>query len=149
MGINLSRLADTIYPGKKIIVWVHNFHIRHNQEAVSATPVKTMGAWVVEAFRPELYTIGLYMYRGSAAYNNRDIYNIPTPYPNSLEAICYRARCKFLFVDMLNEQLNPGNSRMFEEIFARGWGKYHYPMILRDQYDGILFIDTVHPPNYL
>ncbi len=148
MGMNLSTLANTIYPGKKIIVWAHNFHIRHNQEAVSATPVKTMGAWVVDEFRPELYTIGLYMYRGRAAYNNRDIYTIPTPYPNSLEAICYRARCKFLFVDMLNEQLNTGNSWMFERIYARGWGTFNYIMILRDQYDGILFIDTVNPPSY-
>jgi len=149
MGINLSTLANTIYPGKKIIVWAHNFHIRHNQEAVNSTPVKTMGTWVAEEFKPILYTIGLYMYRGSAAYNNRDIYNIPTPYPNSLEAICYRARCKFLFVDMLNEQLNTGNSWMFECIYARSWGKGNFMMILRDQYDGILFIDTVNPPSYI
>jgi erythromycin esterase len=149
MGTNLITLANTIYPGKKIIVWAHNFHIRHNQEAVSASPVKTMGAWVAEEFRPELYTIGLYMYRGSAAYNNRDIYTIPTPYFNSLEAICYRARCKFLFVDMLNEQLNTGNAWMFERIYVRSWGKYNYTMILRDQYDGILFIDTVNPPSYM
>ena len=39
-----------------------------------------MGSYVLERFRPELYTIGLYMNRGTAAFNDRSIYAIdPAP----------------------------------------------------------------------
>ena len=74
---------------------------------------------------------------------------ITSPYKDSLEAICYRARCKYLFVDMLYQVESEGNSWMFTTIEAKSWGKYPNFMVLRDQYDGILFIHTVNPPDYL
>ena len=147
MAENLSFLANTIYPGKKIIVWAHNFHLRHNVKGEESG--YHMGAWVVKEFRPVLYTIGLYMYQGEAAWNDGSIYTIYPPTKDSLEAICYRARCKYLFVDMLNQVESEGNSWMFTSIVAKSWGKYSYVMVLRDQYDGILFIHTVNPPDYL
>jgi erythromycin esterase len=147
MAENLSFLANTFYPGKKIIVWAHNFHLRHNVKGES--PVYFMGAWVAKEFRPVLYTIALYMYQGKAAHNDRSIYTIYSPNKDSLEAICYRARCKYLFVDMLNQVESEGNSWMFTSIEAKSWGIYRHVMVLRDQYDGILFIHTVNPPDYL
>jgi len=147
MAENLSFLVNTLYPGKKIIVWAHNFHLRHN--AKGEEPGYYMGAWVVKEFRPVLYTFGLYMYQGEAASNDRSIYAILPPNKNSLEAVCYRARCKYLFVDMLNQVESEGNSWMFTSIEAKSWGKYQHVMVLRDQYDGILFIHTVNPPDYL
>jgi erythromycin esterase len=148
MAENVSVLVNTMYPGRKIIMWAHNYHIRHNEAAVTYG-YQSMGFWVKEEFRPVLYTVGLYMYRGQAALNNREIYDIASPAPNSLEAICYRARCKYLFVDMLHEEQNPGNAWMFQPIKCKSWGKYDHSMILREQYDAILFIDTVKPPDYL
>lgn len=147
MAENLSFLANTLYPGKKIIVWAHNFHLRHNVKG--ELPGYHMGAWVVKEFRPVLYTLGLYMYQGKAAMNDRSIYTISPPNQDSLEAICYRARCKYLFVDMLFQEECEGNSWMFTSIEAKSWGKYPHVMVLRDQYDGILFIHTVNPPDYL
>ncbi|UCH97883.1 MAG: erythromycin esterase family protein, partial [Candidatus Aminicenantes bacterium] len=147
MAENLSFLANTIYPGKKIIVWAHNFHLRHNVKG--EIPVPSMGAWTADEFRPVLYTIGLYMYQGKAAWNDRRVYTIAPPDKDSLEAICYRARCKFLFVDMLYQVECEGNSWMFTSIEAKTWGKYLRVMVLRDQYDGILFIHTVNPPDYI
>jgi erythromycin esterase len=108
-----------------------------------------MGTWVEQEFRPVLYTIGLYMYRGKMANNSRMVYDIQPASPNSLQAICYQARCKFLFVDLLHQVETGGNSWMFREIEVLEEGKYFPLMVLRDQYDGILFIDTVNPPDYL
>jgi erythromycin esterase len=147
MAENLSFLANTIYPDKKIIVWAHNFHMRHNVK--EEEPGYYMGSWVVKEFRPELYTIGLYMYQGEAAKNDRTIYSIYPPNQDSLEAICYRTRCKYLFVDMLNQVESEGNSWMYTAIEAKSWGIYQHVMVLRDNYDGILFIHTVNPPDYL
>ncbi|MGD2088961.1 MAG: erythromycin esterase family protein [Candidatus Aminicenantes bacterium] len=81
--------------------------------------------------------------------NDRSIYTISPPNRDSLEAICYQARCKYLFVDMLFQEESEGNSWMFTTIEAKSWGKYRHFMVLRDQYDGILFIHTVNPPDYL
>jgi len=88
------------------------------------------------------------MYRGKAAMNNRDIYSIEPALPGSLESIFYQARKKYCFVDMANEQREAGNSWMFESIYSKSWGTIDLQMILKDQYDGILFIDTVNPPQY-
>lgn len=148
MAENLSVLANRLYPDKKIMVWAHNFHIRHDGEAVDTYPVQTMGSWVFEEFAPELYTIGLYMYRGTAAYNDRTVYSILPPTANSLEAIGYQARCKFIFIEMLNQVVTGGNSWMFMPVVAKEWGLQSLRMVLRDQYNGIIFIHTVSPPDY-
>ncbi len=75
MAENVTVLARDVYPERKILIWAHNFHIRYaNASTTSIQP--TMGAVVAERFRPDLYTIGLYMNRGSAAYNDRTIYVI-------------------------------------------------------------------------
>ena len=73
MANNLTFLANDLYPGRKIMVWAHNFHIRHDNSA-TASFQPTMGQWIRERFRDELYTIGLYMDRGTAAQNNRVVY---------------------------------------------------------------------------
>lgn len=146
MAENLACLAEQIHPGKKIMVWAHNFHIRHRQEDIDN--IKTMGHWVVDRFRSQLYTVGLYMYRGEAAWNNQAIYSISTHSADSLEAIGYQARLRLFFLDMLYREQVPGNSWMFMETESKRWGTYAMDSILRDQYDGIIFVDTVHPPVY-
>lgn len=147
MAENLACLAEKIHPGKKIMVWAHNFHIRHRQIDLSLT--KTMGHWLVDRFRPQLYTIGLYAYRGKMANNSRQVYSVVSHKADSLEAIGYRARLKIFFVDILFRDREPGNSWMFMEIPAKDSGIHDYPIISRDQYDGIIYVDTVHPPDYI
>jgi len=152
MAENVDFLVDQAYPGEKIIIWAHNFHIRHkNEETYHPYDYnkETMGAWVAERHRPYLYTVGLYMYRGSAATNSREIYDVYPTLQGSLEGIMYRARKKYVFVDMLGESDEPGNSWMFDAISAKSWGVSGVRMVPRDQYDAILFIDTVHPPHYV
>src|SRR5262249_36896485 len=73
MANNLDFLLNDLYPGKKVIVWAHNFHIQHREH--TARVPRTMGTWVADRHRKELYTIGLFMYRGNAATNER------LPYP--------------------------------------------------------------------
>ena len=149
MADNFDYLVNNIDPDKKIMLWAHNFHIRHNNSSVPYyNELKTMGTYISENYRDDLYTIGLYMYRGKAAMNNRDIYSIEPALPGSLESIFYQARKKYCFVDMANEQRHDGNSWMFESIYSKSWGTIDLQMILKDQYDGILFIDTVNPPQY-
>ena len=85
MANNLTFLANDLYPGRKIMVWAHNFHIRHDNPATTSRQ-PTMGQWIRERFRNELYTIGLYMDRGTAAQNNRVVY-YHQPRPGELDGM--------------------------------------------------------------
>lgn len=147
MANNLTFLANDLYPGRKIMVWAHNFHIRHANSSAQTQP--TMGQWIRERFRNELYTIGLYMDRGTAAQNNRTIYPINPAPVNSMEWIMANAGSPLLFMDFLHHQRADGNSWMFGSTVQRDWGVGGFEMIPRDQYDGVLFIDSVKPPSYI
>jgi erythromycin esterase len=105
---------------------------------------------VRERFRDELYTIGLYMNRGTAATNARAVYTINPAAENSMEWIMASAGSPFLFMDFLKQERNAGNSWMFESTPQREWGREPaFGMVPRDQYDGILFIDSVRSPSYI
>jgi erythromycin esterase len=151
MAANVDYLVESLYPNKKIAIWAHNFHIRHDQSGVQGDSygTETMGTYVAQRHRPDLYTVGLYMYRGQAAYNDRNTYRVGLSVENSVEAIFYQTRCKFVFLDMMGEQQNEGNEWMFGLTPVKTWGVRNIVMKPRDQYDAILFIDTVHPPDYI
>lgn len=146
MADNLTSLINEIYPGKKIIVWAHNFHISHAKNSQGDN--LQMGSWIVERFRKILYTIGLYIYQGKAATNTREIYDITGTCSNSLEEILIQPDEEYLFVDMLNQTRVDGNSWMFEEIWAKSWEAYYSLIVPRNSYDGLIYIKNVNPPDY-
>jgi erythromycin esterase len=155
MAENVDFLLNTLYPGKKIIVWAHNAHIRYNNQATQGNAFwlgrKTMGGWINERYYDAVYTIGFYFYRGQVASNNRQTVDVPWVNQGSLESILYRTGRKFIFVDLLHQTQQDGNTWMFMPIQAGELTGGYEPVILtlRDQYDGIIFIDTVNPPEYL
>jgi erythromycin esterase len=153
MADNIDYLLDRMYPGQKVIAWAHNAHIMHDRDVV--TPVvgtadypESMGMWIALRRRAELYTIGLFMYRGIAANNTRVLYPIRAPLENSLEALFYRPRKRWIFVDMLSRTSEAGTAWMFGPIPAKEWGTTDVRVVPRDQFDGVLFIDAVSPPRY-
>ena len=153
MADNVDFLLDRLYPGKKVMIWAHNSHIMHNHQATTflASPAplpQSKGAYISARRRAELYTIGLFMYRGEAANNGGAKYAIRPALPGSLEAVMYRTRKQWTFVDMLGQTRTAGTSWMFEAIPAKEWGTWDYRFSPRAQFDGILFIDTVNPPKY-
>jgi erythromycin esterase len=153
MANNLDFLLDELYPGKKVVVWAHNFHIQHRQNTRNAADttiqsVRSMGTWVAERHRPDLYTIGLFMYRGSAAMNNRVPYPIVQARSGRFESILHRAPWRYSFVDFSQARRERGSEWIFTPITGLSWGTNPERFIPRDEYDGVLFIDTVHVPNY-
>lgn len=148
MAENVKFLVNELYPEDKIIIWAHNLHISHDRRSMPGWSANSMGKWIVESYRPELYTIGLYMYRGKAAWNTREVYEITPVAKGSIESVLYRTRRKHCFVDMLGRERDEGNSWMFELVTGKYWGRTDWPLVPRNQYDAILFIDTVNPPSY-
>jgi len=152
MADNVSFLRSTIYPDEKIIIWAHNLHIRHKNEHLDQTEynkTKSMGSWLHERYPEDLYTIGLYMYRGQATYNNKEVYTVLNHSSNSLESILHSAGHEICFVDLKHSKRVKGNLWMSKEILTKTWGLEDLKMVPIDQYDAILFIDTVSPPAYL
>ncbi len=151
MAVNVGALADALFPDKKIIVWAHNYHIQHDAPSVyGMSPAdRTMGGWLVERYEPQLYTVGLFMYEGQAAQNNRTIYSVTAAQPGSLEALFARTTPPASFVDMLHESRSDGTEWMFTAIPFKDWGDQDMTMVPRDQFDAILFVRTVRPPSYI
>jgi erythromycin esterase len=153
MANNLDFLLNELYPGKKVIVWAHNFHIQHRETALSTAGIatgspRTMGTWVAERHRRELYTIGLFMYRGSAAGNTRKPYPIAQSRSGSLESILHQAPWRYTFVDFSQVKRERGSEWVWKPITGLSWGTGPEQFVPRDEYDGVLFIDTVHVPSY-
>ena len=148
MAENLVYLARELYPDKRIVTWAHNYHIRYANEATRYAH-RTMGSWLVERLRAELYTIGLFMNRGSAAHNNRQVYAIRPAPEGSMEWVLAAAGPASRFVEFLNREPHRGNSWMLNAVLTREWGLNSVQMVPRDQYDGVIFIDLVSPPRYL
>ena len=147
MAENLTFLARQLYPERKIVTWAHNFHIRHDNAA--AQGLATMGTYVVERLRAELYTIGLFMNRGTAAFNDRSVYAIQPAPTSSMEGVLAAIGPPNLFVDFLRQSKAPGTEWFLDRIVTREWGTSNVSMVPRDQYDGVLFIDSVLPPKYV
>ena len=152
MADNVDFLLEKLYPGKKVMIWAHNAHIMHDRASMTAANQilpQSMGSFIAQRWRPQLYTIGLFMYRGRAANNGGIAYTVRRPLDGSLEALFYRTRKMWVFVDMLSRARSTGTTWMFDPIPFKEWGTNDYVGAPRNLFDGILFIDTVNPPKYL
>ncbi|WP_372007577.1 erythromycin esterase family protein [Paenibacillus chitinolyticus] len=152
MANNLTWLAEQIYPDKKIIVWGHNVHIRKKNSAVlnsGYTGLSLMGESMPARLKRQSYVIGLYTYQGEAANNMGQSYPIVKPERGSLEDILKQHGHPYTFVDIKYRKDKPGTSWMFEPRLSLDWGLMQESFIPRDQFDGLLLIDTVHAPSYM
>lgn len=149
MAENVGFLLDELFPNEKIISWAHNFHIRHNNQDTPGSACPTMGGWLAQRYRSELYTVGLYMYEGQAATNSREVYRVESHNVNSVESVMHETGYPFSFVDMLFQTEDAGNSWMFEQVETLSWGRYPRFLVPRDQYDAILFVEQVNSPTYV
>ncbi|MFZ6746391.1 erythromycin esterase family protein [Undibacterium sp. JH2W] len=147
MADNLNFLLETIYPQKKIMVWAHNTHIANNW--IDQESPKTMGVWMAEKRRKEMYTIGLYMGRGTLGSYGKDTYSeIDAPSAGSMESILANGGLKMSFVDFSQAKPSATNSWMFASINARFWGRNPEVIVPAKAYDAVIYIDTVTPSEY-
>ncbi|MFZ6731252.1 erythromycin esterase family protein [Undibacterium sp. Ji42W] len=147
MAENLNFLADTVYPKKKIIVWAHNFHIANNW--ADKAHAKTMGVWMAEKRRKEMYTIGLYMGRGILGSYGKEAYTeIAAPPAGSMESILTNSRLNMSFIDFSLAKPDASNSWMFSPAYARYWGMTPEAITPAKAYDAVIYIDSVTPSEY-
>lgn len=152
MAYNLEYLHKNVYPNEKIIVWAHNYHIRYNSAVVKNTFIpgaNTMGYYLHKDLADELYTVGLFTYKGQVALNNRTAVDVTKETGENIEAILYYSGYFYAFVDMLNQTETAGNSWMFKQMKAKYWGMQDQLLVPKEQFDAILYIYESHLPGYL
>ena len=152
MAENLTYLADSIFANEKIMVWAHNFHIRYDQPKVETEyipDVRTMGFWLKSHYQEEIYTIGFYKFKGSAAYNDRSTYYFGGHRSGSLESIMHRTEWRYAFLDFTQTPINETTDWITTPAINKAWGTLEQKMIHRDQYDAVFFVQETSPPRYL
>ena len=151
MHDNLMWLASEVYPNEKFIVWAHNDHIRKALSEVmgSPYPITLMGEKLSKEMKQYSYVLGLYASSGQTADNAGGLHAVEPAEPGSIEGIMSATNAKYSFLDLRYQSRETGNSWLFEPRFAYSWGMIPESLVPRDQYDGILMIDDVHPPQYI
>ncbi|MCA3083535.1 MAG: erythromycin esterase family protein [Rhodocyclaceae bacterium] len=147
MANNLDLLLDKIYPKRKMIVWAHNFHITYARDEAD-TP-KTMGVFVGERRRQEVYTVGIFMGRGVGALNDRTLYVIRPPSNGSFEGIMANAGRQISFVDFSQANGDVKSDWISSPLKVREWGMNSYTIRPKAMFDAVIYIDSVTPPKYL
>lgn len=153
MAQNFQWIAEELYPNKKIVVWGHNYHLRKQNTKVikdftSITPTgPNMGDYLPERLKKQSYTIGIYAYSGaSLGSDNQTIFHVNSTHnPTSLEALLKKVQHPYVFVDFLQARYNKGTSWIYTPRINLYWGIYEEQMILKEQYDGIIWIDNITP----
>lgn len=150
MATNLEMLIDNFYSGKKIMVWAHNAHIMHDASIYLELGWQNMGSFIFQKYGNRLYTLGLYMYQGSAALNDRTLYTISPALDDSVEGLLHSAGDPYVFLDISGVPASDNDtSWMYQNYSIRDWGTSAGAMTIKSEYDGLIQIDTVHPPSYI
>lgn len=157
MAENLLWLYKTYYPGRKIIVWAHNYHIMEDMPAAGLYPeldetfkeqknIGPHGRFLNRELGDKVYTIGITGYQGTWGYVGEKTEPIPLSEPNSLDDLLHQNDRPFCFLDFralppthwLRQPL-PARFSFWETQTA------YWTML----YDGVLFIDTMTPATQL
>ena len=155
MAANVRFLADELYPGQRIVVWGHNYHVSHAAEKVEpradlfpGVPARAMGSWLREWFGRALYTVGIYPYEGRAVDNSRTEYAIAVPGPQLLEARIGATEAPALFLD-IDTGVRAGLNWLRSPVSARFDGRLEQRLVAADQYDAVIVLRRVSPPAFL
>ncbi|MGG1228306.1 erythromycin esterase family protein [Bacillus halotolerans] len=152
MAEQFQWVAETLYPKKKIIVWGHNYHLRKQNTKMiqdwTYVNGPNMGDYLPERLKKQTYTIGIYAYSGASldSVDNKTIIPVTSPPPpGSLEALLKAADHPAVFVDFLHTKNKKGTSWMYTPRTALYWGDKEEQMILKEQYDGVIWLEHITP----
>jgi erythromycin esterase len=151
MAYNLDYLLKNLYGDKKVIVWAHNFHVSYNSQNIESPlygGAVSMGSVIKHNYADDIYTIGFYTYKGQVADGFRNPTNVTSSTSENIEAILYYTNYVYAFVDMKYQQLVSGNSWMFNKMKTKAYGVIDEKMVIKDQYDALIYVYESHLPDY-
>jgi erythromycin esterase len=144
MAADVDFLARTLYPNQKLMIWAHNFHLER-QNVFANT-----GSLLAKDFGAAYYATGLISYRGQGDYNLRQTYTVQPAPAQSIDMNLYYARWRWSFLDFSALSKNAGDAWAFKKQRWEYWGSYYFPAFVpKDAWDGIVYVDDIHPPTYI
>lgn len=164
MASNLNWLANEVYPGRKIIVWMNTGHIaRHfDQEHVQLvhpeifpfkfprTQFVTLGGLLSPVLKDEMYTIGFTAYSGALGDFGTKPWGIRPLTPPAIsndqdfEDLAHRAGLSTAFLDLRCVR-KQSDHWLNQTIIARPFGLLPMKMKLPEVFDGLVFFDEMQP----
>ncbi len=155
MADNMRVITEELFPGRRVVVWGHNYHLAHATEKIEprdevfpGVPARSMGSWLKTRFGNALYTVGIYPYEGRAVDNARTEYAIEAPPADSLEARVSSPEAPARFLD-IPEGLKAGLNWLRSPALARFDGRFGQRLVAADQYDAVIVVRRVSPPVFL
>lgn len=145
MADNLFWLAETVFPEEKIIVWAHNGHIVKDNFDVHTA----LGEYVHREMPNESYAMGFVAYRGAAfeEHQGNDTLQFRHDDPTMMESRLATFGAPEVFADFHT----PPNSLPWisDSLQIATNTKFRTTIIPEEAFDGVYFIETVSPENYL
>jgi erythromycin esterase len=142
MAEQLDFVIDSLYPGRKVIVWAHNMHVTH---AAAPGDFISMGQLQAQKRRAGMYTVGFYMGRGMVVDGRNMPSAVPAPPAGTVEAVLANGGLKYAFVDFSQAIPSPSTTWFQEKTTVREFGTVPKQIVPARSYDAIFYIDTVTP----
>jgi erythromycin esterase len=140
MGENIVWLAESRFPGQKMVVWAATPHLARGLPSWPANA----GSVVVKRFGRDAYVVQFAGYQGSiVSFTDLSTQKLPTPADNAVESHWHRARVAVGFADSRKLPPHATASTMTQHL----WG-YNTPLPAAQWtalWDGTFFLDTITP----
>jgi erythromycin esterase len=156
MATNVTFLAGHLFPGQKIIIWAHNYHVRYDnaaipprQEIFPGVPARSMGSWIRQRFGARVFTLLQYEHSGKVVDNARKPYDIAPPASGLLEERLGRHAAGVFVLDMTQAVRTPEGDWLSQTLGARYNGEWEERLVPTNQADALLFLRSVSPPKFL
>jgi erythromycin esterase len=140
MAEQLNFLLDSLYPQRKVIVWAHNTHVTN---AHAASDFTSMGEFLAQRRRAEMYTVGFYVGRGMLSNGNEAPWQVAAPPSGTVEGVLANGGLKYDFVDFSKAVPGPSTTWFTEKNTVREFGTVPKEIVPARSYDAIFYIDTV------
>ena len=162
MAENQRWLIEDVYAGKKIIVWAHNAHVTKvyfalDWRSAHARPqpggMKSMGAYLAERMKDNVYTIALTTYEGEEDWANGQMHGAIAPAAEgSLESRLHRLGKPYVFVNFRTLRVSPTHPmHRPQSMRISGYGPPTNPYgndtlpDLTKALDAVIFVDHMAP----
>lgn len=148
MAENIRYYADSVFPGKKIIVWAHDGHIAKSLFNDHATR-SSIGCYLPERLKNQSYFISVKMseHKGNSSPHIKQSPN----HKKSVEASLEKIPAQAFFLDVREGIQSKLLHKKYKSTYW--WGIYNYSYNagynIADVFDGIIYIRNVHRPVYI
>lgn len=138
MANNFRFIAEELYPDEKIIIWAHNLHVKRNSSANKLSPYSSFFESLPQSIKDNSFVLGLYAHKGRIGDYRGGDYPIKKTGKKNLEWLLSHSPYKNFFIE---SNLNWGQIKWK----AFEGGRIRMSFSPAEQYDGILFFQTVSP----